>query len=84
MSRLKYYFEILKLAVAYLVTFGVILIPTAILWIGVGVKFGGTAWFWPGALFAAVSTLPLFYFSLYTSYRLSKWFMDHWGGKNLE
>lgn len=80
MSRNSNTIEYLKIVVAYMGTFGALLIPIPVIG-GLLYKFYGTDWWIYSCLAAAFLTLPLIYISLLTSHRLGTYFITKWGNK---
>lgn len=76
MTKSRYAIECAKLVFAYLLTFGVLLSPFAIV-IALIYRYWGTEQWWIGPLsvFGLIFMLPL---SAYVSRNLANWFLSNW------
>ncbi len=70
----------IKVVIAYICTFGAIIVPVPALWCLV-IHYHGTDYFFIAALAALVLSAPVFWFGAYLSFRLGKWFLENWAGK---
>jgi len=69
--------EIAKVIIAYLSTFGVLIVPLPLLWAAV-YRLRHTAYYDASIIFAGCMTMPLLWLSAYLSSRLGKWFLENW------
>ncbi len=76
---MRYYFELLKLFIAYSLVYGTMILPVPIFLAAV-LKYN-QPWMYFVAFFASI---PLGLYGIYTSFKLSRWFLVNWGKQHLE
>ena len=71
--------ELVKLFIAYVTVYGTLVLPVPVLW--AAAYHNGT---WLVIVGAGIATIPLFFFGLYTSFRLSRWYLMNWANSELD
>ena len=75
--------EYIKLVVAYCCVFGVVVVPIPSLLLLV-YRYHGTRYGDIVMVVSAFAALPLFFGSLFLSFRLGEWFLNNWGNKYVQ